>query len=52
MQNFSLISNVLKMCSSLRSVFKLYGCGETLEELTEILKQYNGDEIVRKFNER
>ena len=50
MQNFSLIINVIKMCS-LRSVFKLYGCGESLEELTEILKQYNGDEIVRKFDE-
>ena len=31
---------------SLRSIFKLYGSGETLEELIQILKQYNVGDIV------
>jgi hypothetical protein len=29
-----------------RSIFKLYAFGDTLDELIEILKQYDADDIV------
>jgi hypothetical protein len=37
---------ILFTFNTLRSIFKLYGSGETLEELIQILKQYNVDDIV------